>query len=141
MKKQVEEFVAACATCQRNKAEHYHYPGLLAPLPIPDIAWSFISMDFIEGLSKSGAKDVIMVVVDRLTKYAHFLALSHPFTAHTVAQMFIDNIFKLHGPPIAIVTDRDRVFISKLWQDIFKSMKITLQFNSVHHPQTDGQTE
>jgi hypothetical protein len=136
MKKVVEEFVAACATCQRNKSEHYHYPGLLSTLPIPDIAWSFISMDFIEG-----SKNVILVVGDRLTKYAHFLALSHPFTAQIVAQVFINNIFKLHGPPTIIVTHRDIIFTNKLWQNIFKSMRVTLQFSIAYHPQIDGQTE
>jgi hypothetical protein len=70
--------------CQRAKAEHCHYLGLLAPLPVPTMAWAFITMDFIEGLPKSGSKDVIFVVVDRLTKYAHFLALAHSYTANTV---------------------------------------------------------
>jgi hypothetical protein len=83
-------------------------------------------MDFVEGLLKSRTKDVIMVVVDRLTKYAHFISLAHPFTAQTVAQLFIDHIFKLHGLPIAIVTDRDRIFTSKHWQDIFKALKVSL---------------
>jgi hypothetical protein len=100
-----------------------------------------MSMDFVEGLTKSGTKSVIMVVVVRLTKYAHFLALAHPYTTQSVAHLFIGNIFKLHGPPVAIVTDRDRVFTSRLWQDIFKSMKVTLQYSSAYHSQTDGQTE
>jgi hypothetical protein len=105
LKKSVESFVAECPICQRSKGEHFHYIGLLSPLPIPNLAWSFISMDFVEGLSKSGIKNVILVVVDILTKYAHFLALSHPFTAQTVARLFIDDIFKLHGLPMAIVTE------------------------------------
>jgi hypothetical protein len=134
MKKSVETFVSECPVCQRTKAEHCHYPGLLAPLPIPEIAWTFISMNFIEGLPKSGGKDVILVVVDKLTKYAHFMALAHPFTAQYVAQLFIDTIIKLHGPPIAIVTDRDRIFTSKLWQDIFKSLKVSLHYSSTYHP-------
>jgi hypothetical protein len=83
-------------------------------------------MDFVEGLLKSRTKDVIMVVVDRLTKYAHFISLAHPFTAQTVAQLFIDHIFKLHGLPIAIVIDKDRIFTSKHWQDIFKALKVSL---------------
>jgi hypothetical protein len=98
-------------------------------------------MDFIEGLPKFGGKNVIMVIVDRLTKYSHFLALVHPFTAQTVAQLFLDNIFKLHGVPTAIVTDRDRIFTRKLWQDLFKSMKVSLQYSIAYHPQRDGQTE
>jgi transposase InsO family protein len=84
---------------------------------------------------------VILVVVDRLTKYAHFLPLTHPFTAQTVAQTFMDHVFKLHGPPITIVTDRDRIFTSKLLQDLFKAMKVSLHYISSYHPQTDGQTE
>jgi transposase InsO family protein len=95
-------------------------------------------MDFIEGCPKSGTNNVILVVVDRLTKYAHFLALCHPYTAQTVAQLFLDQVFRLHGPPIAIVTDRDKVFTSKLRQDIFKALRVSLQFTSAYHPQTNG---
>jgi transposase InsO family protein len=137
----VETFVAECPVCQRAKSKHCQYPGLLAPLPIPNMAWTFISMDFVEGQPKSGNKNGILVVVDRLTKYAHFLPLAHPFTTQTVTQLFIDHIFKLHGPPVAIVTDRDRIFTSKMWQDMFKSLKISLHYSSAYHPQTDGKTE
>nr|GEX83632.1 retrotransposable element Tf2 [Tanacetum cinerariifolium] len=80
MKKQVKEFVSMCAVCQRSKPSLSAYPGLLQPLPISTLSWSEISMDFVEGLSNSGGKTVIMVVVDRLSKYSHFMALSHPFT-------------------------------------------------------------
>jgi hypothetical protein len=126
LKKFVESFVTECAVCQRAKAKHCHYLDLLSPLPIPTLAWTFISMDFIEGLPKSGTKNVILVVVDRLTKYSHFLALSHPFTTQTVAQLFIDSIFKLHGPHVAIIIDIDRIFTSRLWPGIFKSLKDSL---------------
>ena len=105
------------------------------------MAWSHISMDFIEGLPKSNGKDVILVVVDRLTKYSHFLPLSHPYTAHKVAQLFIDNIYKLHGLPTTIVFDRDRPFANDLWQHLFKSLNVSLRFSSAYHPQSDGQTE
>jgi hypothetical protein len=133
--------VTECVVCQRAKEEHCQYPDLLAPLPIPTMAWTFISMDFVEGLPKSSSKDVILVVVDRLTKYSHFITLSHPYSVNTVAQLFVDNVFKLHGPPIAILTDRDRIFTSNLWQSMFKSMKISLHYCSTYHPQSDGQTE
>jgi len=122
LKKDVETFVSECAVCQRAKGETCHYPGKLQPLPIPDMAWSYISMDFVEGLPKSNGKDVILVVVDRLTIHAHFLPLSHPYTASSVASLFLDNIFKLHGLPTAIVTDWDRIFTRDFWKDLFKSL-------------------
>jgi len=78
MHKQVKEYVKYCPV--KNKAEHTPYPGLLQQLPVPDMAWTHISIDFVEELPKSNGKDVILVVVDRFTKYAHFLTLSHPFT-------------------------------------------------------------
>jgi hypothetical protein len=127
----VEEFVTQCAVFQRAKSEHCQYPGLLAPLPIPTLAWTFISVDFVEGWPKSGTKNSILVVVDRLTKYSHFSPLSHPFTTQTVTQLFIENVFKLHGIPVAIVTDRDRNFTSKLW-------KVSPQYSSTYHPKQMG---
>jgi transposase InsO family protein len=98
-------------------------------------------MDFMEGLPKSGGKNVILVVLDKLNKYAYFLYLFHPFTIAHVAQLFLDNVFKLHGPPIAIATDRDMIFTCKLWHDIFKSMKVSLHYSSAYHPQKDGKIE
>jgi hypothetical protein len=141
LKKDIEAWVAQCPICQRSKHENCHYPGLLDPLPVPDMAWTHISMDFVEGLPKSQGKDVIMVVVDRFMKYAHFVPLSHPYTVETVAQAFLDSVVKLHGPPLCIISDRDRIFTSSLWKHIFKSMKVQLRFSSSYHPQTDGQTE
>ena len=91
-------------------------------------------MDFIEGLPKSQGNEVIFVVVDRLSKFAHFIPLSHPYSVHTVATAFIDNVLKLHGPPVAIVSDRDCIFTSQLWQEIFKGMGTELRYNSAYHP-------
>jgi hypothetical protein len=103
MKQDIRKFVAECEVCQCNKGETVKSLGTLQPLPIPLDIWKDISMDFITGLPKSGNKSVIMVVVDRLSKYAHFCALHHPFTASTVAQIFMDQVFKLHGMPNSIV--------------------------------------
>jgi hypothetical protein len=90
MKQDIHNFVAKCDGCQRNKGETVKSPGTLQPLPIPPAIWKDISMDFITGLPKSRNKSVIMVVVDRLSKYAHFCALQHPFIASMVAQIFMD---------------------------------------------------
>ena len=130
-----------CEVCQRYKAQHVASPGLLQPLPVPQSIFSDISMDFVKGLSKSGGRDVIMVVVDRLTKYSHFMALAHPFTVATVANAYMEHVFKLHGNPNTIVSDRGPTFTSKFWQDLFRFQRVEIQLSSSYHPQTDGQTK
>ncbi|GJU62053.1 retrotransposable element Tf2 [Tanacetum coccineum] len=124
--KEVKQFIRECDTCQRQKPDLAAYPGLLQPLPIPEKIWSSISMDFIEGLPSSQGKTVIMVVVDRLSKYAHFMALQHPFTASTIAQVFLDNIYKLHGLPESIISDKDKVFLSYFSQSLEKPKEWTM---------------
>lgn len=104
------------------------------PLEIPQVPWSHISMDFIEALQKSQGKEVILVVVDRLTKYAHFLPMSHSYSVQSVLQIFLDNIVKLHGIPAVIVSDRDMIFTSKFYQDSLTTFKVKLSFSTAHHP-------
>jgi hypothetical protein len=94
-----------------------------------------------EGSPLSNRKDVIMVMVDKFFKYAHFVPLAHPFTALQVAQAYMGNIFKLHGLPKSIVSDRDRVFTSNVWQQLFKLSDTQLLMSSSYHLQTDGQTK
>jgi hypothetical protein len=98
-------------------------------------------MDFIEGLPKVGGKSVILTVVDRFSKYAHFIALGHPYTATSVARAFFDGIVRLHGFPSSIVSDRDPVFTGHVWRDLFKMAGVTLRMSTAFHPQTDGQSE
>ena len=98
-------------------------------------------MDFIIGLPKSEGRSVIMVVFDRLTKYAHFCALSHPFKASTVATTFVDRIQNLHGSPMVIVSGRDPIFTGNFWTELFSCLGTQLAHSSSCHPQSDGQTK
>ncbi|WVZ69477.1 hypothetical protein U9M48_018253 [Paspalum notatum var. saurae] len=141
MKKMIRDWVQSCTVCLQAKPDRSRYPGLLQPLPTPDHAWQIISMDFIEGLPRSKGSNCIFVVVDKFSRYAHFIPLSHPFTALSIATAFLDNVYKLHGMPQSIMSDRDRIFTSNLWRELFRLSGTKLCMSSSYHPQTDGQTE
>jgi hypothetical protein len=137
----VHDWVHTCTTCQRNKTLAQQPGGLLQPLEVPSQVWSDISIDFIEGLPKVAGKSVILTVVDRFSKYAHFIALGHPYTASSVARAFFDGIVRLHRLLLSIVSDRDPVFTDHVWRDLFKMAGVTLKMSTAFHPQTDGQSE
>lgn len=141
LKKQVTEFVLACEVCQKCKTENVAIPGLLQPLQIRSQVWQSVSMNFIEGFPKSEGKNVIMVVVDRLTKFAHFVGLSHPFTAQEVSRKFFDAMVKIHGVPQSIVSNRDKIFTSLFWKNFFRNLGTKLHMSTAYHPQSDGQSE
>lgn len=141
MKTTIQVFVSECVVCQPAKTECVPYPGLLQPLPVPSQAWTVVTMDFIEGLPTSSGYNCILVVVDKFSKYSHFVKLKHPFFALTVAQQYMEHIYKLHGMPTAIVSDRDKIFTSLLWKELFKLTGTQLCMSSAYHPQSDGQTK
>jgi hypothetical protein len=137
----IRDCVKGCDVCQRNKSEHLHPAGLLQLLDVPSSVWSDIAMDFVKGFPRVGGKSVVLTVVDRFSKYAHFIAVGHPYTAMSVARVFFDQIVRLHGLPCSIVSDRDPVFTSKLWTELFSLAGVKLCLSSVFRPQTDGQSE
>lgn len=141
MRRDIKSFVAACDQCQRQNHETINPPGLLQPLPIPEDVWFDVSMDFVDGLPLSLNKNAILVVVDRLSKYSHFIAISHPYTASQIAEVYTKEVFRLHGMPKSIVSDRDPVFLSQFWTAFFKLQGTKLCRSSAYHPQSDGQTE
>ena len=100
-----------------------------------------VAMDFIEALPKVNGKSVILTVVDRFSKAAHFIALVHPYTAVSVARVFFLEVVRLHGILASIVSDRDPVFTSSFWRELFRLSGVKLQFTSAFHPQSDGQSE
>lgn len=106
----------------------------LQPLPIHEGVWIDVCLDFIEGFPESNGKDVILVVVDRLSKHGHFLCLHHPYTAQSVAQCYLDHVFKLHGMPVTMTSDRDPVFLSSFWQELFTFQGVQLQRSTAYHP-------
>lgn len=134
MKKQIHTAVNTCGICMQAKPNRSKYPGLLQPLPVPDGAWQIITMDFIEGLPKSGQFNYILVVVDKFSKYSHFFPLCHPFSAIDVAQSFMVNVYKLHGLPKFIISDRDKIFTSHFWEQLFLRTGTQLQLSTAYHP-------
>ncbi|MCH93770.1 Ty3/gypsy retrotransposon protein, partial [Trifolium medium] len=141
MRKEVQAFINGCGVCQQTKYSTAKPSGLLQPLPIPDNVWEDISMDFVTGLPLSNGYTVMLVVVDRFSKAIHLGALPSNFTAYKVAELFVHMVLKHHGIPRSIVSDRDPVFISRFWADLFKFSGTLLRMSSSYHPQTDGQTE
>jgi hypothetical protein len=142
MKREIAQYVSECDTCQRIKASHLKSAGALQPLSIPSWKWDDISMDFIVGLpNTSRHHDSIWVIVDRLTKVAHFLPVHTTDKAQKYAELYIDQIVCLHGLPRTIVSDRGAQFVARFWEQLQESLGTKLIRSLAYHPQTDGQTE
>jgi hypothetical protein len=141
MRKDIDYFVDSCGICQRNKSPRHKPFGLLQPLPIPPRPWSSISMDFIVKLPSSNGFDSILVIVCRLTKQAHFIACNESINSSGLADLFIANVFRLHGLPDDIISDRGPVFRSLFWKTLLSKLNVVPKYSTAYHPQTDGQTE
>jgi transposase InsO family protein len=135
------DYVRGCTTCQKNKTDHLHPSGLPQPLTILLEVWSDISIDFVEGFPRAGGKTVVLTVVDRFSRYANFIAIRHPYTTASVAKAFFDDIICLHRLHYSIVSDRDTIFTSLFWTELFKLASVKLNMSSAFHPQSDGQSE
>ena len=116
MKRDIAAYVASCLVCQQVKAEHQHPAGMMQPLPIPEWKWDHITMDFIVGLSRTtSGKDAIWVIVDRLTKTAHFISIRISFSLDRLARLYENEIVSKHGMSASIISDRDPRFTSRFW--------------------------
>jgi hypothetical protein len=135
MNKEISQYVARCDTCQRTKAEHQKHAGLLQPLPVPEWKWEEIGMDFVTGLPwTQKGNDSIWVIIDRLTKVAHFIPVKTTFGGATLARIYLKEIVRLHGIPRKIVSDRGTQFTSKFWTSLQKAMGTKLDFKTTYHP-------
>lgn len=141
MRKDIRLFVKSCTVFQQAKTSNLHPTGLLQPLPIPERVWEDIAMDFITGLPLVHDFSFIMVVIDRLSKYGHFIPLSPYFSSAIVVEAFLKQVVKLHGIPRTIVFDRDKSFTSSFWRHLMKLQGTKLCFSIAYHPQSDGQTK
>lgn len=133
--------VRECLVCQQNKHDHTYPARLLQPLPILDWKWECLSMGFITSLAKAQGRDCIYVVVDQLTKYAHFFSIAATYSTTQVAKLFFCEVFRLHGLPQSIVSDKGSRFMSHFWQELFRLCGTELTLSTSYHSQTDGQTE
>ncbi|GJT32660.1 putative reverse transcriptase domain-containing protein [Tanacetum coccineum] len=142
MKADIATYVSKCLTCAKVKAEHQRPSGLLVQPDIPEWKWEKITMDFITKLPKTAAGfDSIWVIVDRLTKSAHFLPMKETDSTEKLTRLYMKEIVARHGIPVSIISDRDSHFTSRVWQSLHKALGTQLDLSTAYHPQTDGQSE
>ncbi|GJX73162.1 putative reverse transcriptase domain-containing protein [Tanacetum coccineum] len=142
MKKDIAVYVSKCLTCSKVKAEHQRPSGLLQQPEIPEWKWEGIAMDFVTKLPRtSSGHDIIWVIVDRLTKSAHFLPMREDYKIDRLARLYLNEIVARHGVPISIISNRDSRFKSRFWQSMQEALGTRLDMSTAYHPQTDGQSK
>ncbi|GJU67517.1 putative reverse transcriptase domain-containing protein [Tanacetum coccineum] len=142
MKAEIATYVSKCLTCAKVKAEHQKPSGLLQQPEIPEWKWEKITMDFVSGLPRTpSGYDSIWVIVDRLTKSAHFLPMKKTDSIEKLAQLYLKEIVCKHGVPTSIISDRDNLFTSRFWKSLQEAMGTQLDMSTAYHPETDGQSE
>ena len=137
----VGEYVRSCLVCQLVKSDHRKKAGALQPIPLLERKWQQTTMDPVTDLPESEGKTAIAVFVDRLSKMVHFAPCTKEISAEKYPQLFIDHVFKHHGLPEVIISDRDPRFTSRFWRELFQKLGTDLRFSTAFHPQTDGQSE
>ncbi|GJY58857.1 putative reverse transcriptase domain-containing protein [Tanacetum coccineum] len=142
MKADIATYVSKCLTCAKVKAEHQKPSGLLQQPEIPVWKWERITMDFITKLPRtSSGYDSIWVIVDRLTKSAHFILMNEKYKLEKLTQLYLKEIVCRHRVPVSIILDRDPRFVSRFWRSLQKSLGTNLDMSTAYHPETDGQSE
>ncbi|GJS61912.1 putative reverse transcriptase domain-containing protein [Tanacetum coccineum] len=142
IKKDIAVYVSRCLTCLKVKAEHQRPFGLLQQPEIPEWKWEMISTDFVTKLPRtSSGHDIIWVIVDRLTKSAHFLPMREDYKMDRLARLYLNEIVATHGVPISIISDRDSRFTSRFWQTMQEALGTKLDMSTTYHPQTDSQSK
>lgn len=141
MDQDVRQFVKACPVCARSKSSHQPPAGLLRPLPIPGRPWSHIAIDFVTGLPPSQGHTAVLSIIDRFSKAAHFVALPKLPSARETTDLLVTHVFRLHGIPQDIVSDRGPQFTSQVWKAFCTALGATVSLSSGFHPQTNGQVE
>ncbi|KAK7916542.1 hypothetical protein WMY93_012303 [Mugilogobius chulae] len=141
MSQDTRSFVSACSVCARSKSSHLPPAGLLHPLPIPSRPWSHIAVDFVTGLPISEGNNTILTIVDRFSKAVHYVPLPKLPSSSDTAKLLVQHVFRLHGIPTDIVSDRGPQFSSQVWKAFCQSLGSTVSLTSGYHPQSNGQTE
>ncbi|KAK7929110.1 hypothetical protein WMY93_005505 [Mugilogobius chulae] len=141
MERDTRDYVLACTVCARNKTSNQKPAGRLHPLPVPSRPWSHIAIDFVSGLPVSHGKAVILTIIDRFSKSVHFVPLEKLPSALETADLLVQHVFRLHGTPLDIVSDRGPQFISQVWRGFCQALGAKVSLSSGFHPQTNGQCE